>query len=84
MKKETTTTEINTPIVKQTKLEQGKVVMWSNPTGQRVIWMVCDDTSKGVVIHSDDLVELGTLSDLDPNNVVPFVGGITITSSENK
>jgi hypothetical protein len=66
------------------KLEQGKVVVWENSQGQRVIWLVCDDTSKGVVIHSDDLVDVGTLSDLDSNNVKPFVGGVTITSSENK
>jgi hypothetical protein len=66
------------------KLEQGKVVVWENSGGQRVIWLVCDDTTKGVVIHSDDLVEVGTLSDLDSNNVKPFVGSVTINSSESK
>lgn len=66
------------------KLEQGKVVVWTNTQGQRVIWMVCDDTTKGVVIHSDDLVPVGTLSDLDEDNVKPFVGGVNINSSENK
>ena len=64
-------------------LEQGKVVMWKNEEGKRVIWLVCDDTSKGVVIHSDDLVSVGTLNDLDPEGVQPFVGGVNISSTAN-
>lgn len=66
------------------KLEQGKIVKWENTNNQRIIWMVCDDTSKGVVIHSDNLVKVGTLTNnLQEYSPTPFVGTVNISSTAN-
>jgi hypothetical protein len=66
------------------KLEQGKMVMWVNPSGKRIIWMVADDYKTGMVMHSDGLVSIGTLTDLTTtSDIVPFVGGVTINSAAN-
>jgi hypothetical protein len=66
------------------KFEQGKLVMWVNSTGKRIIWMVADDKKTGMVVHSDELVSIGTLTDLTAtSDIVPFVGGVTINSAAN-
>ena len=65
------------------KLEQGKLVMWENDEKKQVVWMVCEDEITGVVIHSDDLMKIGTLSQLDPKLTKPFVGTVNIVSTDN-
>lgn len=63
-------------------LEQGKIVKWENQNKQQIIWMICDDNTSGVVIHSDNLIKVGTLTlnlDLYPN-LEPFVGQVNINS----
>lgn len=66
------------------RLEQGKIVKWENSAKQQIVWMVCDDASSGVVIHSDQLISVGTIThNLQEYNVEPFVGSITINSAAN-
>lgn len=66
------------------KLEQGKIVKWENASKQQIIWMVCDDISKGVVIHSDNLIRVGTITDdIQSYDLTPFVGTINIASAAN-
>lgn len=66
------------------KLEQGKIVKWENASKQQIIWMVCDDISKGVVIHSDNLISVGTITEnIQSYNLTPFVGTVNISSAAN-
>ena len=65
------------------KLEQGKLVMWENDEKKQVVWMVCEDETTGVVIHSDDLMKIGTLSQLDVNTIKPFAGTVNIVSTSD-
>ena len=64
------------------KLEQGKIVKWENSSIQEIIWMVCDDTTKGVVIHSDNLLGVGTITNnIEIYDLKPFVGAVNISSA---
>jgi hypothetical protein len=64
------------------KLEQGKIIKWENSSKQEIIWMVCDDTTKGVVIHSDNLISVGTITDnIEIYDVKPFIGAVNISSA---
>lgn len=64
------------------KLEQGKIVKWENSSKQEIIWMVCDDTTKGVVIHSDNLLGVGTITNnIEIYDLKPFVGAVNISSA---
>jgi hypothetical protein len=66
------------------KLEQGKIVKWENSAKQQIVWMVCDDAASGVVIHSDHLMRVGTIThNLQEYNVEPFVGTVNISSAAN-
>lgn len=62
------------------KLEQSKIVEWKNEDGKKILWMITDKENIGVVIHSDDILKLGTTTDLKEHSVLPFVGSITINS----
>lgn len=66
------------------KLEQGKIVKWENASKQQIVWIVCDDETKGVVIHSDNLLKVGTITeDLQSYEPQPFVGTVNIASAAN-
>lgn len=62
-------------------LEQGKIVKWTSHEGKEIVWMITDRKNIGIVIHSDNLVKLGTLNDLTTYNVEPFVGTINVNSN---
>lgn len=66
------------------KLEQGKLVKWENAQKQQIIWMVTDEPNRGVVIHSDGLISIGTIMDLTVDEVTPFVGKVNISSTANQ
>lgn len=68
------------------KLEQGSIVHWKNKLNQQIIWMVTDQENTGVVIHSDNLLSVGTLTDLTGQQLYPFIGNVNINSQarENK
>lgn len=66
------------------KLEQSKIVEWKSQDGKKVLWMITDQEDIGVVIHSDDLIKLGTTTNLKDYNVSPFVGSVTLNSDAAK
>ena len=62
-------------------LEQGQLVKWVNTDNQEIVWMVTQDVSQGIVIHSDELVKVGTLNNLsDIKDLKPFIGTVHIES----
>lgn len=63
------------------KLNQGKIVRWENEQKQQIIWMVTDDITKGVVLHSDGLLSVGTITDLTEVDITGFIGTVNISSS---
>lgn len=63
------------------KLEQSKIVEWKNEDGKRIVWMITDQDNIGVVIFSDNLVKLGTITDLSKHTVAPYVGTVNISSA---
>jgi len=63
------------------KLTQGKIVKWENKLKQQIIWIVTDDPTKGVVIHSEGLLALGSVTDLAGIELTGFVGTVNISSS---
>ena len=65
------------------KLKQGRLVKWENTEKQQIVWMVTEETGVGVVIHSDNLLAIGTVTDLTTETVTPFVGNINISSKAN-
>ena len=65
------------------KLEQGKLVKWENAEKQQIVWMVTDKPGEGVVIHSDNLLAIGTVMDLTTEDTMPFVGNVNISSKAN-
>ena len=66
------------------ELEQGKIVKYVNGNKQQIIWMVLDDNISGVVLHSDDLLKLGTVTELSGYELSSFVGKVTINSTKNE
>lgn len=62
------------------KLEQGKLVKWENAEKQQIIWMVTNEPGVGVVVHSDNLLAVGTATDLTTENLMPFIGNVNISS----
>ena len=65
------------------KLKQGRLVKWENTEKQQIVWMVTEETGVGVVIHSDNLLAIGTVTDLTTETVAPFVGNVNISSKAN-
>lgn len=63
------------------KLNQGKIVRWENKQKQQIVWMVTDDITKGVVLHSDGLLSVGTITDLGDVELQGFIGTVNISSS---
>jgi predicted NAD/FAD-dependent oxidoreductase len=65
--------------------KQGEIKEWQSIDGKKILWMVTQDTSKGIVIHSDSLIQLGTITDLSTmeGELKSFVGSITMNSKAN-
>lgn len=67
------------------KFEQGKLVKWVNKEEQEIVWMVTNDTNIGVVVHSDGLMDIGTLTNLDDQEkLTPFIGTVHMSSEASK
>ena len=64
-------------------LKQGTLVQYINPKKQKIIWMVTSEDGKGVVVHSENLLNLGTISELAHYNTIPFIGNVNIKSTAN-
>ena len=66
------------------KYKQGDIVEWKNSNDAKIIWMICDDTDKGVVIHSDNLISIGTIvENMKDYKVSKFVGTVHISSAKS-
>ena len=64
------------------KLEKGQLVKWVNKEEQEIVWMVTDQANVGVVIHSDGLMEVGTLTNLDEQDGLrSFIGTVHMSSA---
>jgi hypothetical protein len=63
------------------KFEQGKLVKWVNKEEQEIVWMVTDNDGVGVVVHSDGLMDIGTLTNLnDQEGLSSFIGTVHMSS----
>jgi hypothetical protein len=63
------------------KLEKSQLVRWKNAEGKEIIWMVTDNGSLGVVVHSDGLSSIGTTNILlDIDGLEPFIGTVNLVS----
>jgi len=72
-------------IVKNKKYEMGSLVKWVNGDKKEIVWMVIDGGYEGVVIHSDNLMSLGAISNISVmNDIVPFVGTVNIVSKSKE
>lgn len=74
----------------QKKLSPGSLVQYINKKQQKIIWMIIDEfdldkpvSLKGVVIHSDNLIALGTVTDLTLYELQSFLGSVTINSAKS-
>lgn len=67
------------------KYEQGKLLEWRNGENKQIVWMVADNGTHGMVLHSDGLISIGTITNLEPlkDELKPFVGSVTINSTTN-
>lgn len=65
--------------------EKGSLVKWENSEKKQIVWMVIDDGQRGVVIHSDGLVSIGTLNTLNAfNDLTPFIGTVHVESKSKE
>lgn len=64
------------------KFEKGNLVKWVNKDQQEIVWMVTDMDNMGVVVHSDGLMEIGTLTNLDEQEgLSSFIGTVHMSSA---
>lgn len=63
--------------------QTGKIVFWKNKKNERIVIMLTDKENVGVVIHSDNLLAVGTIVDASDYNAGPYVGSVTINSQSN-
>lgn len=64
------------------KLDIGTLVQWINDEGRQTVWMITEDGKTGVVLHSEGVVQVGSLMDLSKQaNLTSFIGTVNLTSS---
>lgn len=63
-------------------MQQGEILVWANENKEQIIIMVTNQENSGVVIHSDGLVDIGTVVPLDSMKLSSFIGTINIVSKE--
>lgn len=65
-------------------MEQGKCLVWENKDKRQIVFLGLDKPNWGVVIHSDSLVSVGTMVNLqDYRDLKPYVGTVHIKSEAN-
>ena len=60
----------------------GILVRWENEDEKEIVWMMTDKENIGVVVHSDNLIKVGTLTNLylKDYKVSSFIGTVNINS----
>lgn len=72
-------------ICQNKKYEKGSLVKWVSRDNKEIVWMAIDNGYEGVVIHSDNLMSIGTISNISVmNDIVPFVGTVNIVSKSKE
>ena len=72
-------------IVENKKYDAGSLLKWVNDDKKEIVWMVIDNGYDGVVIHSDNLLSIGTISNISTmDGIVPFVGTVNIVSKSKE
>ena len=62
--------------------EKGKLVKWVSKDSKEIVWLVNEKGNEGVVIHSDGLMSVGTITDLSSmKNIESFIGTVNIVSA---
>ena len=59
----------------------GGLVKWENEDKKEIVWMMTDRLHEGMVIHSDNLMKVGTMTNLKDYNLKPFIGTVNIVSA---
>jgi hypothetical protein len=64
-------------------LKQGDLVEWISSDSSQIVWMICEDPSMGVVIHSPGLIKIGTITSniSDLPDLKRFKGTVNIHSN---
>lgn len=57
---------------------------WKNNEGKEIVVMATDRDNVGVVVHSDGLMAIGTIVDIDKMQLGNFVGTVHIKSSASE
>lgn len=61
--------------------EKGKLVKWVSSDKKEIVWIVNERGNEGVVIHSDGLMSVGTVTNLEEiKNIESFIGTVNIVS----
>jgi hypothetical protein len=59
----------------------GSLVKWENSDKKEIVWMLTDTLHEGIVIHSDNLMRVGTKTNLKDYILKPFIGTVNIVSA---
>jgi hypothetical protein len=59
----------------------GILVKWENEDKKEIVWMMTDQQHIGVVVHSDNLIKVGTMTNLKDYILKPFIGTVNIHSA---
>jgi hypothetical protein len=59
----------------------GSLVKWENENEKEIVWMMTDKQNVGIVVHSDNLMKVGTLTNIKNYIVKPFIGTVNIHSA---
>lgn len=65
-------------------MKQGELKVWRNIDKQEIVVLVTDKDNLGVVVHSDNLVSVGTTVQLDSMELSAFIGKVHMNSEASK
>ena len=65
-------------------MKQGELKVWRNVDKQEIVILVTDKDNLGVVVHSDNLISVGTTVQLDSMELSAFIGQVHMNSEASK
>lgn len=57
---------------------------WKNSAGDEIVIMATDRENVGVIVHSDGLMSVGTIVDIDKMKLTNFIGTVHIKSAKEE